>query len=328
MGTAHCKTLESIRNAKLVGVWDIRAEATQKAAETFGVKGYESQEALLDAVDGVFVVTMGFSHAEPVIAAAEAGVHVMVEKPLGANLADCDRMIEASDRNKVILMVGQVLRFYPCHEVGMKLVKEGDIGDIINIETDYSGPYRGKRERPDNWFGKMGGLLENGVHKSDLINWFGGKAKTVAAEVGSFSGRDDWEDYTITLIRYESGAMGILRWGSFMGARGSRDTYIDGTLGSLDLRIGGQRVLRKKIGESDWTELDVPNRNVNTVLAEDQHFVDCMIEGKPPIVDGRDGRAAVELALATYESARSCKKVQLPLKAESCPQAFSNVIDL
>jgi len=318
MGAHHCKTLQLVEGAELVGVYDIREEAAAKVAEELDVKAFESQEALLDAVDGVIIATTGFHHAEPVIAAAEAGVHIMVEKPLGHDIADCDRMIEACDKNGVILMVGQVLRFYPCHEVGMKLVKNGDIGDIgdtVYIETDYSGPYSGPRERPGTWFGKMGGLLENGVHKTDLINWFGGNPKTVAAEIGSFSGHDDWEDYAASLIRYDTGVVGILRWGGFMGARGSRDTFIDGTLGSLNLCIAGQKVYRKSIGDADWTEVAVPNADVNTVAAEDQHFVDCMLEGKQPIVDGRDGKAAVEIALATYESARNGTKVSLPMQS-------------
>lgn len=315
MGTAHCKTLQLVEGAELVGVYDIREEATAKAAQELEVKAFESLDAILDAVDGVIVATTGFHHAEPVIAAANAGVHVMVEKPLGHILADCDEMIEACEKGGVILMVGQVLRFYPCHEVGMKLVKDGDIGDLVYIETDYSGSYGGKRQRPESWFGKMGGLLENGVHKTDLINWFGGNPKTVAAETGSFSGHDDWEDYVTSLIRYDTGVVGILRWGGFMGARGSRDTFIDGTLGSLNLCIAGQKVYRKSIGDADWTEVEVPNAGVNTVAAEDQHFVDCMREGKEPIVDGRDGKAAVEIALATYESARSCSKVRLPMQA-------------
>jgi len=100
-----------------------------------------------------------------------------------------------------------------------------------------------------------------------------------------------------------------------MGARGSRDTFIDGTLGSLNLCIAGQKVYRKSIGDADWTEVAVPNADVNTVAAEDQHFVDCMLEGKQPIVDGRDGKAAVEIALATYESARNGTKVSLPMQS-------------
>ena len=92
-------------------------------------------------------------------------------------------------------------------------------------------------------------LLENGIHKSDLINWFGGTALTVAAEVGSFSGHDDWEDYTVSLIRYDSGAVGILRWGGFLGARGTNETIIDGSKGSLRLDMREDIAYLKKLGK-------------------------------------------------------------------------------
>src|SRR5947208_70510 len=80
---------------------------------------------------------------------------------------------------------------------------------------------RGQRERPSSWYGTLGGLLENGIHKVDLLNWFGGEPRSVTAEVGSFSGREDWEDYAVYLMRYDSGVFGTMRWGPFMGARGN-----------------------------------------------------------------------------------------------------------
>ena len=157
-------------------------------------------------------------------------------------------MIAAADKAGTHLMVGQVLRFYPVHVLGKQLVDDGEIGDVTYIETDYSGAYRGPRERPSTWYGSVGGLLENGIHKSDLINWYGGTALTVAAEVGSFSGHDDWEDYTVSLIRYDTKAVGILRWGGFMGARGTNETIIDGSKGLAAARYGSRYCVPQK----DW----------------------------------------------------------------------------
>jgi len=313
MGAAHCGILKSASGAELVGVFDISEEARKKAADQYEVRAYESESDLLAEVDGVVVATPGFYHTEPVVAAAQAGVHVMVEKPLGSTLEECDKMIAACDENKVILMVGQVLRFYPCHELGMKIVRDGGIGEMVYVETDYSGPYNAPRQRPESWFGQMGGLLENGIHKVDLINYYGGNPVSVSAETGSFSGHDDWEDYVVSLIRYDTGIVGIFRWGGFMGARGSRDTFLDGTKGSLNLIIQGSQVKQKMIGESDWTVLKPDNADSNTVLNEDQHFIDCIRDGKTPIIDGRGGRSAVELTLAIYRSAEKREKVILPM---------------
>jgi len=311
MGSAHCSSLKQVERAEFVGVYDLSKEAAAKAAEKFGVKSFESEVDLLNEVDCVIVATPGFYHTDPVVSAAKAGVHVFIEKPMADNVEDCDKMIEAADEGSAIIQVGMVLRFYPTHELGMKMVQDGIIGDLVYIETDYSGSYRAPRERPESWYGKMGGLLENGIHKVDLINWFGGNVKTVAAEVGSFSGHDDWEDYVTGLIRYDTDVFGILRWGGFMGARGTTDTILDGSKGSLRMSISSQSVFKKLLGENDWTEIVPEDQKRNNVAAEVQHFIDCVEEGKTPIIDGRQGRASVELVHAIYQSARNGEKVRL-----------------
>jgi UDP-N-acetylglucosamine 3-dehydrogenase len=209
-------------------------------------------------------------------------------------------------------MIGQVLRFYPVHVLGKEIVDSGEIGDVVYIETDYTSRYSAPRNRPGSWYGQMGGFLENGIHKADLINWFGGEAQTVASEVGSFSGHEDWEDYAVTLIRYKSETMGILRWGPFMGARGTNETIIDGSKGSLRLDMSAGKVYKKLIGESDWTEL-VPESGPGGVIGEITHFVDCIRADKTPLIDGRGGRHAIEVVLASYRSAKEKTKVILPL---------------
>ncbi len=314
MGSAHCNSLPKVENCGFVGVADIRLEAAQAVAKQHQIRAFQDYRELLEIVDGVVVATPPVAHREVIVAAAAAGVHTFCEKPLSLTLADADAMIEAADKARTHLMVGQVLRFYPVHVLGKQLVDDGEIGDVVYIETDYSGTYRGPRKRPSTWYGSVGGLLENGIHKSDLINWFGGTAVTVAAEVGSFSGHDDWEDYTISLIRYDAGAVGILRWGGFMGARGTNDTIIDGSKGSLRLDMGADVAHLKKFGESEWKAL-TPDRTVpHGVAGELTHFVDCIRDGTTPLVDGRAGRHAVEVVLATYRSAKKKIKVVLPMQ--------------
>ena len=311
MGSAHCGALKEVENTEFVGVWDLSEEAAANAAERFEAKSFSTCTELLDNIEAVVVATPGFHHVEPVVNAARVGVHVFVEKPFAATVDDCDTMLAACQESSIIVQVGMVLRFYPTHQLGMQMLQAGEIGDLVYIETDYSSGYNAPRQRPQTWYGKMGGLLENGIHKVDLINWYGGKVKTVAAEVGTFSGHDNWEDYATALIRYESGVHGILRWGSFLGARGSTDTFLDGSKGSLWLCIGTQTVFKKLKGESDWAEIIPDNHRRNNVVAELQHFVNCIRDGDQPIVDGKDGRASTEMAMAIYRSAREGEKINL-----------------
>jgi len=312
MGRGHCNSLPNVANCQFTAVADVRLEVAKEVAEKFDLKAYGDYNEMWDDVDGIVVATPPDFHKEVVVAAAEAGVHSFCEKPISRTLADSDAMIEATDKAGVIFMIGQVLRFYPVHVLGKELVDAGEIGDVVYIETDYSGRYSAPRTKPSSWYGTMGGLLENGIHKADLINWYGGEATTVASEVGSFSGYEDWEDYAVTLIRYKSGIVGILRWGGFMGARGTNDTIIDGSKGSLRLSMSSGKVYKKLIGEGDWTEL-TPNVSPSGVVGELTHFVDCIRENKKPIIDGRGGKHAIEVVIASYRSAKEKTKVILPI---------------
>lgn len=314
MGQAHCNAITKLKNCQFVAVCDVRPEQAKSVAEKFGVKAFTDYNEMFDLVDAIIVATPPWQHTQVTVDAAKRGIHVFCEKPLSATLEDADAMIYEADESKIVLMVGQVLRFYPVHELGKKMVDDGLIGDIVYIETDYCGTYSGPRKKPDSWFGKMGGLLENGIHKADLINWFAGQPIWVSGEVGSFSDDPDWEDYTVSLIRYQSKAVGILRWGPFLGARGSRATIIDGTKGSMRLDMDSGNVYYKLIGEGEWKESIPPNKGIDSVVAEDQHFIDCITEGKKCLVDGKEGRRAVALVIATYNSARYNTKINIPVK--------------
>jgi len=99
-----------------------------------------------------------------------------------------------------------------------------------------------------------------------------------------------------------------------MGARGDNGTFLDGTKGSLRLDIGADTVYRKLLGEKEWTPFEPEDKGADGVVKELAHFVTCAATGAPCRVDGRDGRRAIEFALASYQSARSGTKVKLPLE--------------
>jgi predicted dehydrogenase len=314
MGRAHCNALKRVEEASFTAVCDARPEAAQAAATQFQVQPFTEIGSFLDAVDAVVIATPPDFHRPVVEAAAQAGKHIFCEKPLSTSLADADAMVDACERSGVLFQHGFVLRFYAVHELARRMVDDGVIGDLVYVEGDYAGPYRGTRQRPESWYGSLGGLLENGIHKVDLLNWFGGQVVSVAAEVGSFSGHDDWEDYAVILLRYANGIPGTMRWGPFMGSRGTNSTFLDGTKGSLRLDIGADTVYQRLIGEKEWMAIEPPDKGSDGVVKELVHFVTCAATGAPLRVDGRDGRHAVEVCLGAYRSAKTGTKVALPLE--------------
>lgn len=314
MGGAHCAALSRLTACcEFVAVADAREEQAREVADKFKVVPYKDYRDLFEKIDAAIVATPPSTHREVTVAAAQAGKHVFVEKPLAEILEDCDAMIAACEESGVTLMTGQALRFYPVHELGRQLVSEGVIGDLIHLEADYAGSYRGPRERPTSWHGKIGGLLENGVDKVDLLNWLAGDALHVTCERGSFSGHTDWEDYAISVVRFRAGAVGVLRWGGFLGSRRSTDTTIDGTKGSLRLSIDTGLVYRKLHSDEDWIELTSEAKGEDPIERELRHFIECIEKHTKCRVDGRDGRRSVELVLATYKAADLGIRVTLPL---------------
>src|SRR5947209_11009504 len=143
MGQAHANALKKVEGADFTAVCDARAEAAQAAAERFGVRGFTDTAPFLEAVDAVVVATPPDFHRPVVEAAARAGKHVFCEKPLSTRLADADAMISACDQAGVVFQHGFVLRFYPVHELARRMVDNGEIGDLVYVEGDYTSSYRG-----------------------------------------------------------------------------------------------------------------------------------------------------------------------------------------
>ena len=131
MGKSHCNALSSVRDCQFTAVADVRSEAAEETASKFGVKPFTDRRRMFDEVDAVIVATPPWQHAEVTVDAAKNGIHVFCEKPLSASLEDANAVVAATDEAGVVLMVGHVLRFYPLHELGRKMVDDGLIGEVL-----------------------------------------------------------------------------------------------------------------------------------------------------------------------------------------------------
>ena len=151
MGQSHCNALGSVKDCQFTAVADVREEVAKEVGEKFGVKPFVDYKEMFDSVDAIVVATPPWQHTEVTVDAAKNGIHVFCEKPLSATLEDANAMIAATDEADVAFMVGHVLRFYPLHELGRKMIDDGLIGDIVYLETDYCGRYSGPRKKPESW---------------------------------------------------------------------------------------------------------------------------------------------------------------------------------
>ncbi len=326
MGRTSAETVSRyLQRAKLVAIAG-GSRAPALAAE-YHVEAEPSVDALIQRndIDAVMISTPHAAHAAEAVAAARAGKHILIDKPMATSVEECDRILEAAraSRVKVMIMFGQ--RFRVCNMEARRLVQEGTIGKVRMIQEQIlaSGGLASLppwQALPENY----GIFLGHAVHNIDRIRWITG------AEIASVSAhvqRDPQtgnEVSTMALLSLTNGAM-VTLWASWaipapVFPRGTSGALISGETGNLDLDAYGELRLGKDnswkiVAEQepiDWVGQGAlsPIR-MKAYQMQDQEFIDSILEDRTPSVTGEDGRTAVEVATAAYRSAAEDRTIQL-----------------
>ena len=304
-----------------------RAEAVAaKHATARATTSYEA--ALADpAVAAVDICLPHNLHAEFAVRAAEAGKHVLVEKPLAHSLDEADRMIAACERAGVVLMVAENVRFEPALEKAAELIAQGVIGEPALVQVTREAYLRDSfmKERP--WFlsadAAAGGMMmSGGVHDFDKLRMLAGGPCGEVTEVHARRARQrfhemEGDDTSIATVRFENGALGVLVESFLMKSAATaagpevHTVRIDGDLGSLVVHNSRRVTFYTEATEWAGAPGEVPREHEVTVPAEDSferevaHFVQCMRTGEEPLTSGRRQRRPLELVFAAYESIRT-----------------------
>ncbi len=321
-------------NAHVVALSDVDGARARALAEEFQVPHvYEDWHELLAQkdVDAVCVNTPNFLHAEMTIAAADAGKHVMVEKPMAATVQQADAMIAAAKKNNVLLMVDQSQRFWPIHETAEAIIRSGAIGKVISIrgKMAHGGPQFWSPG--GTWFmksaeGVHGAMFDIGIHKLDLIRFLvGQKITEVAAFTSTHRQGIDVEDNAVAILRFDSGATGVLEASWTCNPR-ENTTYVYGEFGNLRLGHSPEEPIYVEYAIPDSAQnRDIPpgkltaGRHVPFVPQRSrlggpwQHFVDSIINNTQPTPSGEDARDTLEAVLAAFKSSEEHSIVSLPL---------------
>jgi predicted dehydrogenase len=346
VGQIHAAALCGLAEAELTAVCDVSAERVRAFADRYGARGYTDVDEMLHAgnVEAVVIGTPHPLHAAPAIRAAEAGVHVLVEKPLAASLADCDAMLRAADRAGVRLGVISQRRFYEPVRRMKEAIDAGKIGrPALGVFTMYSwrepayyrsDPWRGK------WDTEGGGVLVNqSPHQLDLLLWFLGPATEVSGYWANVNHPGvEVDDTAVAVLRFHGGGLGAIVTSVAQKPGIYTKVHVHGTSGaSVGVEtdrgatfIAGMTPIAEPALNDVWT---VPGEEhlLPAFQAEDrarftqidaathyhglqmQDFLRALRDGLPPLVTGADGRAVVELFTAIYRSNREGRPVQLPI---------------
>ncbi|WGM19734.1 Gfo/Idh/MocA family oxidoreductase [Paenarthrobacter sp. OM7] len=177
----HAASAARISNVELAAVCDLRDEAAQRVASPWGASVYGDYRAMFReaGLHAVIINTPHALHLEMVVAAADHGLHVLVEKPMATTIADCDRMIRACDEAGVALVIGQIQHFLPEKLAAEEVLASGELGRVLMIRDYRTTDYR-PGSRPDWFFSESmaggGALMNIGGHCLDRSIWFGGAA--------------------------------------------------------------------------------------------------------------------------------------------------------
>ncbi len=334
----HAKAIEQIRGAKIVACYDTFSSSADRFSGAIGCTAYhELKDMLADpAVDIVTICTPSGAHRDPAVAAANAGKHVVVEKPLEITLKRCDAIINACRKNKVKLCTIFPSRFSPANQELKKAIEQGRFGKLTLGDTytkwwrtqEYydSGGWRG------TWALDGGGAFMNqAVHNVDLIYSLMGDVVEVTGATDTLAHkRIEVEDIGVATLRFKNGALGVMEATTAAYPGMLKRVEICGTEGTVVVeedailtwdfkkkRKSDADVLKKFAkassggGAADPTAISFAGHQRQ--LAD---FIKAIRTGGKPLVDGEEGRKSVEIILAIYKAAWTGRRVQLPLKSD------------
>jgi len=303
------------------------ATGTPAKAEEFckqhGLRLFSSYEELLKnrEVEAVVLATPHSMHCGQIVAAAAAGKHVFVEKPLGLDRKEAERAVEACAAKGVVLAVGYNWRFQPALREIKAMLEDGRLGKLVHIEGNFCGPsaYRFKREhwRQDRDEAPAGGMTGRGVHVLDAMLYLAGRVETVVAQSRRLVQDSGVDDTTSMLFGFRGGASGYL--GTFIataetwrmqvfGSKGWAEVGDVEHLSTWDLRLC-------LLDEKDLLKKSRPRTitfpPVGTERAELEHFARAAAAHRPLAVPGGDEAHNAAVFEAIVESAAKDEKIRL-----------------
>lgn len=332
-GIARRRTIPGMlkaKNCRLAAVMD--TAGVDQVAEQFKVaKAYTKEADLLadPEVQAVYIASPVFCHYKQIRMAAEAGKHILCEKPLTLNLKQAKEAVAACRKRKVMLQEGYMMKFHGAHAKIKELVDAGRLGKIVYMRAQLSCWYPKMQGawRQDPKLGGGGALIDMATHLYDLLEYFAGPIRRIAALAGTLVQEYKSDDASTTLVEFQSGAHGTIDCfycipddasRTRLEVYGSKGAILtEGTIGQSERGkmegyfsegpVGYDAVQSKDVAR---TFEKIPFKAVNPYTAECDYFAQCILSGKPPAMnDGKGAIHVMSLVEKAYGSAKA-KRIQ------------------
>ena len=317
----HARAAEAIAGARVAAVWGQNRDKARRLGGRHGAIVYDDLPGLLahDKLDLVLIGSPSGLHAEHGIAAAERGLHVLVEKPIDISTSRADDLIRACERAGVRLGVFFQDRMQPDLRELKRFVAAGKLGRLILASAKikwFRAPeyYLASRWRGTPGLDGGGALINQGIHTVDLLLWLLGDARRVSARTATSLHDIEVEDTCVAWLEFASGALATLEAATSAYPGYARRVELTGTEGTIvveydrviavDLRAPIEHSFGAGAGDrnASATSATVSDAAPHRRVLED--FLRVIRDGDSPACDGREGRRSIGVVEAIYESAR------------------------
>jgi predicted dehydrogenase len=332
----HAKAIQALPNATLRAVQSRSETNARRVGEAFSASWTTRLDELLSRpdIDIVTVCTPSGAHLEPILEAARAGKHVIVEKPLEVTLARCDAAIEACDRAGVRLAGVFPSRFHAVSQLIRRTVESGRFGRLTLADATVKWWRSQEYYDKGGWKGTRaldggGALMNQTIHAIDLLQWMMGPVAQIAAFTTTLAHeRIEVEDTAVACLRFANGALGVIEGTTSVYPGFFKKLELSGTKGSVILQeedltfwqFDDERpddaTIRAEYGGKTQTgggASDPAAIGFEAHRKQFAEFLDALGNDKPVTVDGREARKAVEIILGIYRAADMSSVVSLPL---------------
>ncbi len=301
-GKNHARVYKESAGTNLIAICDTNAERAKAIADQFGVKAYTSSSRMLknEEVEAVSVCTWSTMLAKEALKALHAGKHVLVEKPMATNTKQAEKLLKTAEENGLHLTVGFLMRFIPGLQHIREAVATKKIGEFVSATA----------KRVSEWperIGDVGVVKDTAIHDIDVMRYISGEDPiSVYAKMGSMRHRK-FEDYAQIMLTFEGGKSAFIE-SNWLTPYKTRTLTVTGSDALMRLDYISQELWIESKKESVQPRYAFQE----PLKLELQHFAECVVEKKKPLVTGVDGLKALRVAEAALKS--SAKNAAIKLK--------------
>jgi UDP-N-acetylglucosamine 3-dehydrogenase len=300
-GKNHARVYKELPSTELIAICDVNPDRAKSMAAQHGVKAYsDSTQMLKDKdIEAVNVCTWSTILAKEALKALKAGKHVLVEKPMATNTQQAEKLVQTAQENGLHLTVGFLMRFIPGLQNIRQSVENKKIGELVCVTA----------KRVSQWperIGDVGVVKDIAIHDIDVMRFISNEDPiSVYAKMGSMRIKK-FEDYAHIMLTYKDGKSAFIE-SNWLTPYKTRTLTVTGSDAIMRLDY-----ITQDLWIEQQTESVQPRYPFQEPLKQElQHFVDCIIDKKKPLVTGDDGVRALEVATAAMKSSAKNRAIQL-----------------